>query len=136
MDALALAVIRKQGQLAEAMKNLREDDRFWLNDGTALIWDKGHVWSGSNNEGGQLSWNRSVVTIGDFFMPETLCTAAAGRPITDFVAHPILTSDMVVAEANCLADDGETSVSFRLVDKPLHFDLETSHLWSDDESSA
>ncbi len=99
IDQIALNAIDHFGGREETIRRFGSERRFWLQDGTALMIDDGCVSSGNGLPDQPVDW------AGDWLSVETEQLKidphlAIGRPVTEVVHHPFLSSDIIVTAAN------------------------------------
>lgn len=115
VDALALGVIRRNGDPKDAIMALRDRQHVRLDDGCLLLWNDGHVCCGDGTASGIVTWLDDHVIIAGVVLPATAGSASVGRPITDLIEHPALSSDMLVDDVTVVAEpELQTIVRLRL----------------------
>ncbi len=95
IDERALAVIARQGKVAEVLAELMTRSRMWLPDGSALVWDEGRIWTAS-----------ACLPASGFSWMLMTVTAVVGRPVTVLIYNPNLTPGMIVMSVHRDIDGG------------------------------
>lgn len=130
IDAMALAVIAGQADVAEVLAELMTKSRVWLPDGSALVWDDGNIWTASSwSEAGGFTWEASGFVAERLFITSARAKSAIGHPVTDLIKHPNLTDGMIVKDAQRDIDGGRLSVSVELDMPRHHFSGSTGAVW-------
>ena len=132
IDQLALNAIAHHGDVAATLRRFGAEWRFWLPDATALIIRDGEVIAGSGDVNPGLHLGRGTVTVTGVQVPETALVAATGRPATDIIDHPFLSTDMTVVEASSSMVDRTPAVTFRLDVPRWYFCAATGRIWRAD----
>lgn len=99
IDQIALNAIDHFGGREETIRRFGSEWRFWLRDGTALMIDDGCISSANGLPDQPVDW------AGDWLSVENEQLKmdpyrAIGRPVTEVVDHPFLSSDIIVTAAN------------------------------------
>lgn len=140
IDRLALNAIAHHGDTAETLRRFGSEWRFWLPDSTALIFRHGRVSAGTGDPDYAIDWGRNMITIWGRSVPETVLTAAIGKPVTAIVDHPFLTDDITVLEATSSVEDGRSFVSVSIAVPQFLFCSDSGKVWeeapaADDDAS-
>lgn len=109
IDQLSINAISRYGTVEAALRTISAGYGCLFLGDTMAFWTAGLVqcngYDGSSRSS-RLSWNRNSVTISGRSLPDTTLAALPGRPITDLVEHPILSSNMIITHVSNTLDPG------------------------------
>lgn len=95
IDDIAMQMIMKEPAPDAIIRRLGGAAEVTLQGGTKLWWREGVVKSLGKNRDARFRWKRNEVTL-NVSVPETVCAAAKGLPVTKLVQHPALSDGMIV----------------------------------------
>lgn len=113
IDQLAVNAFYSSGRIDVGVRRLRKETRFWLADETCIAIQKGHARAATGDPHADVQWMESEVSVRRTFMPESVLVAAIGKPVSQLFEHPYLTPDMIVEDASCSQEDGESTLWVR-----------------------
>lgn len=67
-------------------------------------------------------------------MPESVLVAAIGKPVSQLFEHPYLTPDMIVEDASCSQEDGESTLWVRFRQRTHLFCSVSGRQWLIEDS--
>lgn len=111
IDLLTLNAVAMFGDVRATLRALGRGMMPRTPSGIELFGDRGNLWSHGTDPASGLSWRASSLghpTV----LPATLLAAYAGRPVTDLITHPMLSSDMTIVDATGDDRSGTLKVEF------------------------
>lgn len=130
IDELALAAIKAQCDPAIVMRQLGSVDRLWLDDGTCIYWNEGHVQTGDGSARTDgFAWTGDRFTSSRMFVDREIAMRAVGKPVTALMTHAYLNDDMIVRAVETEVDEGTLYTTAKL-DMPRHrFCTSSGRVW-------
>ena len=111
IDLLTLNAISRLGDVCSTLRAPRRGLRPRGADYFELFGERGNLSSCGFEPSTRLSWSKRSISH-PTVLPATVLAACAGRPITDLITHPILSSEMTIVEATRNSKTGALSVKF------------------------
>lgn len=68
----------------------------------------------------RLEWCGDVIRIYDQMLPTTMCDSVCGKPITDLIMHPYLTSDIIIKKISYVDDPRADYIEIH-IEQPRYF---------------
>lgn len=134
IDQLAVNALYSSGRIDVGVRRLRRETRFWLADETCIAIREGHARAATGDPHADVQWMESEVSVRRTFMAESVLVAAIGKPLSQLFEHPYLTPDMIVEDASCSQEDGESTLWVRFRQRTHLFCSASGRQWLNENS--